>query len=57
MAVTVTLGWWSADQLTGSLRELSEKEPDNKNFKALYDAFVSGSSEPITIRFNDEVEE
>lgn len=54
---TVTLGWNSSDHLAGVLRVLSEELKENEPLKALYQAVSSGSSEPIKIVFNDNVED
>ncbi len=53
---TVKLGWMTSDQLAGALRELHEKHPTNEPLKQLYELVSSGSDEPITIEFNDDVE-
>ena len=51
---TVTLGWDTADNITGSIHDLLKQYPNNKPLKALYEALASGSDEPIVINFDDE---
>jgi hypothetical protein len=55
--MTVKLGWNSSDQLSGALRELSEKLPDNKPLKELYELVSAGLCDPITITFDDDNED
>ena len=52
--VTVTLGWNSADLLSGKVAELVKAHPELTSLKAFYDALAVTMETDISLKVDDD---